>query len=416
MPTMPPVRLSDDFGFDFALRCLLSGVGYGMADSGEVLAVADRVVPGDRDSWFDALSEVAARLESVADADVDRHRRSASEAYLRAANYRYAAFFHVLGTRRPGRAGAAWRAHRHALLRALALREVPAEPFSVAAGDVVVRAWLFRPADPAPGPLPVVLVHNMMTAPLSDVLMTGVDDAVRRGWAAVAFEGPGQGATWFEDGVGPTDDWAPVAAAVTDRVAAFPDIDAGRLVAMGIGDGGYLAAWATAHDPRIAALVCDPGVVRALDGALGQLPGGLQQRWRQVEVGNPLQVADFDTEVASAAANDPEVAFTAAKLVEQWPTASVGTVLARLSGWDLSPVVDAIRCPTWIADPDAAMSFPGQSAELAGRLGGRADLVPFTSAEGAGLDCEIGAPQLRNQRAFDWLEEHLPGPGSAGAA
>ena len=411
---MPPVRLSEDFGFDFALRCLLSGVGYGMADSGEVLAVADQVVAGDRDSWFDALEAVADRLEAVADAAVERHRKSAYLAYLRAANYRYAAFYHVLGTREPGRAGSAWGAHRRALLRALELRAQPVEPFSVTVGDVEVRAWLFRPLGPPPGPLPVVLVHNMSTAPLSDVLMTGVDDAVGRGWAAVAFEGPGQGATWFTDGVGPTDDWAPFAAAVTDRVAKFPGIDPDRLVAMGISDGSYLAAWATAHDPRIAALVCDPGVVRPVDGALGQLPEDLRRRWQRVEVTDQDQLRDFDT-AATAAAQDPEVAFTLAKLVEQWPTDSVGTVLARLSGWDLSPVVDAIRCPTWIADPDAAESYPGQSAELAGLLGDRCDLVAFTTGEGAGLDCEIGAPALRNQRAFDWLEEHLGSPATSGA-
>lgn len=44
---------------------------------------------------------------------------------------------------------------------------------------------------------------------------------------------------------------------------------------------------------------------------------------------------------------------------------------------------------------------------LAGLLGERATLVPFTTTEGAGLDCEIGAPQLRNQQVSDWLDETL---------
>ncbi len=71
-----------------------------------------------------------------------------------------------------------------------------------------VPAWLFTPHGSAPdGGRPVVVVHNLLTAPLSDVFMTGVTDAVERGWAAVAFEGPGQGQAWFEAGVGPTDDW-----------------------------------------------------------------------------------------------------------------------------------------------------------------------------------------------------------------
>jgi hypothetical protein len=375
-----------------------------------VLAVADQVVPGDRDSWFDALAGLADRRGATADVCAAAgHRRSAYGAYLRSANYRYAAFYHVLGTHDPSRALPTWRDHRGALSRALALRDAPVEEFQVVADGVTIRAWLFSPGPPATAPRPVVIVHNLLTAPLSDVLMTGVDDAVQRGWAAVAFEGPGQGATWFEDGVGPVDDWAAVAAAVTDRVARLPGIDAGSMVAMGIGDGAYLAALSCAHDPRIAALVCDPGVVRPLDGALGQLPEPVQQWWSDVDGGSEEAVGGFDSAVAEAAGNDPELAFTVAKLVEQWPTGSLGAMLARLERWDLAPLVGRIGCPTWIADPDAAVSFPGQSAELAALLGDRATLVPFTTAEGAGLDCEIGAPRLRNQRAFDWLDEHLGG-------
>jgi hypothetical protein len=100
-------------------------------------------------------------------------------------------------------------------------------------------------------------------------------------------------------------------------------------------------------------------------------------------------------------------AFAAAKLVEQWPGHSVGGVLDRLSGWDLEPFLGRITVPTLVCDPDAATSFPGQSSELVDALGGLAAPIAFTSAEGAGLDCEIGAPRLRNQRVFDHLQEIL---------
>jgi hypothetical protein len=38
------VRFSDDDGFDFAIRCLLNGVPYGMADPGEVFAATADVL------------------------------------------------------------------------------------------------------------------------------------------------------------------------------------------------------------------------------------------------------------------------------------------------------------------------------------------------------------------------------------
>jgi hypothetical protein len=96
-----------------------------------------------------------------------------------------------------------------------------------------------------------------------------------------------------------------------------------------------------------------------------------------------------------------------AKAVEQWPDHSLGAVLDRLSEWDLTPHLDAITVPTLVCDPDAAASFPGQSAELVAALGHHATSIAFSTAEGAGLDCEIGAPRLRNQRVFDHLEEIL---------
>ena len=184
-----------------------------------------------------------------------------------------------------------------------------------------------------------------------------------------------------------------------DAALAAGGIDERRIVAAGISDGGYLAARHAAADPRITALVCDPGVLRPIEGVLGGLPDDLRAAWAS---GGAAAV-----DAAVAAADDPDTAFAAAKIVEQWAGLSVGGVLDRLSGWDLEPFLGHITVPTLVCDPDAATSFPGQSAELVDALGGRATSLAFTTAEGAGLDCEIGAPKLRNQRVFDHLEEIL---------
>jgi len=79
--------------------------------------------------------------------------------------------------------------------------------------------------------------------------------------------------------------------------------------------------------------------------------------------------------------------------------------LARLTSWDLTRTAHELRVPVLVADPDAAGAYPGQSAELVELVGERATRVPFTTAEGAGYDCEIGAPTLRAQRLGDWLDE-----------
>ena len=102
--------------------------------------------------------------------------------------------------------------------------------------------------------------------------MTGVVDAVERGWHAVAFDGPGQGRARVEDGLGPVDDWGKVVAAVLDAVCARPELAGATVALLGVADGGNLVVRAAAAEPRVAAVVCDPGVVRPVDGALAQLP------------------------------------------------------------------------------------------------------------------------------------------------
>ena len=110
----------------------------------------------------------------------------------------------------------------------------------------------------------------------------------------------------------------------------------------------------------------------------------------------------------TAASHDPAIAFTIAKLTEQWPGHTLHDVLTRLDAWDAAPLLDDIAIPVLVCEPDPAMAYPGQSAELAAALGARATLLPFTSAGGAGLDCEVGAPNPRAQGIHDWLDEVVP--------
>ena len=392
------LRFSDDDGFDFAIRCLLNGVPYGMADPGELFAAVADVIPGDPDSWFDALTGLGTRLEAEADLRAARgHDVSAAGGYLRAANYRYAGFWYVLGTRDASRWADAWRAHRRCLDAVLARRPGLTRVDTESAEVVVFRA----PGATAHRPARVLVVQGGLGAPLSDALMTGVDDALARGWHAVAFDGPGQGALRVRHGRGPVRDWGAVITAVVDAALGVlgDTADATRVALVGIADGAALAVQGAARDARVAALVCDPGVLRPVDAALGQLPAPVVDAWH---------AGDDDAVVAArqaALATDPQTAFTVAKLTEQWPGRSLPEVLHELTAWDVTPHLDQVRVPVLVCDPEAATSFPGQSAELAAALGSRATLAPFLTSEGAGLDCEIGAPIVRATRIADWLDD-----------
>jgi dienelactone hydrolase len=399
---MGDVRFSEDWGFDFGIRAALQGAMYRMADVGEVLATGAAVPAGDIDAWFDAWTGRGRRVRDVAEAcERDGRYESASLSYLRAANYLFAAFWYVLGTSDPGRHAAAWREHRTAFEKAMRLWPAPVERLSVPFGPALLDGYLYSPAAAPPGPLPLTVIVNGIDTPVSDVLMIGGQDAVLRGFHAVIVDGPGQGHALQVSGLGARHDWEVVVGAVLDALAYRDDIDPQAVSLQGIAHGGYLAARAAAFEPRVRALVLDPGVMRVVDGTLSQLPQ---------EIAAAFRAADretFEAALAEALPGSAELAFTVAKAVEPFGGGALWDALSGLARMDLAEVAGRVTCPALVLDPEEAGGFPGGSQEVAAALGGPVTLQRFTAEDGGALDCEIPAALVRNQRVSDWLDATL---------
>jgi Esterase FrsA-like len=393
------VSFSEDPGFDFAVRCALNGVAYKMSEVGEVLATSGGVATGDLDGWFDAWTGRGRRVRAVAEAcEREGRTESAAAAYLRAANYLFAGFWYVLGTSAPDRAAAAWREHRDAFEASMRNWPAPVERLAIPFGGTILDGYLFSPAGAA-GPSPLIAIVNGLDTPISDGMMIGVQDAVERGYAALVFDGPGQGHALYASGLTARPDFEAVLPPALDAALAHPAVGGGDCTLLGVSHGGYMAARAAAGEPRVAALVLDPGIMRVVDGALGQFPDDLVARFRAGER------EGFETALATAREGSADVRFADVKTREPW---GLGTplydALAGLAAMDLSDAAGRVTCPAMVCDPEDAMAWPGQSAEVAAALAGPVTLERFTAGDGAGLDCEILAPQVRNQRVFDWID------------
>lgn len=392
------VALHADPDFDFAARCLLNGAAYGMADPEAVLRAIAPVPVGDRDAWFTALTSLGDRDHAIGDACAAAgHRVSARDAYLRAANARFAGFYYMLGTTEPERWASAWTAHRASTEAAFGHWDTPVVTVTATTSGFAMPVWVFTPRPPATR---LLVLHNGFGAPLSDAVMTAVVDGVRRGWAVAAFDGPGQGRLLVHDAIAPVDDWGAVGRAVVDAAQAALDTNEIPVALLGVAGGSVLATLAAADDGRVQALACDPGVVRPIDDALGQLPDSVGAAWRS---GDHTAAARAFAEAAA----DLDHAFAARKALEAWPGCDAVAMLDQLAGWEVTDAARALTIPTVIAEAQSAMGFVGQSRELAALVGGPVEVLTFTDAEGAGLDCEIGAPGLRAQCIFDALERAL---------
>jgi fermentation-respiration switch protein FrsA (DUF1100 family) len=131
---------------------------------------------------------------------------------------------------------------------------------------------LFTPPDP-PGRLPAVVVAGGQTCVKEQMAQRYAERLAARGCAALAFDFRG-----FGDSTGVPRDYESPARKVEDVrnaltfLASQPDLDPGRLAALGIGVGAGYAAVATAEDPRLRALALvapglqDGEIVRARYG------------------------------------------------------------------------------------------------------------------------------------------------------
>lgn len=373
------VQFLDDPGMDFATRCLLSGVRDGTAEVGEVLTTAALVTDGDPDSWLDRFCGLGRQLYSDARrAKHEGHRRTAWGLALRAANYLFGGAWWAPATRHRGEVAVLWTEHRAAWDLAVSLWPGPARAVTIPgpAGDL--SGYEFRPSGTVSVRGTVMMVQGLDT-PMSDAPMTGLSEGLRRGWRVVLFEGPGQGAAVLRRGHTLADGWDGIVAAAVEWSTGGGVPGEAPLVLMGVNHGSWFVLDAVVADPRLpaAALVLDPGTV---DLAADQ----------------------------QAVRDDP---ILSAKLLMATGCDDLDGALGVIDQYRLDPTtLGRVHVPAFVATAQDAESFAGQGEVVVARLGGTVHHERFTSASGAGLDCEIGAPQVRNAAVYDWLDGVVAAP------
>lgn len=378
-----------------------SHASYDGAEIGECLAVAKTIATPDPERWFNAWSAMAERrFEAAEESARAGHPVSAAGAYLRASNYWRAAWTFLLLPPLDPRLQNVYRRHRTAFERAAALMQPAGEVIRIPYEGAYLHGYFFR-ADHASGCRPSLIVNGGYDSTAEEAFLFSGAAALRRGYNCLLFDGPGQGAALIEDGLHFRPDWEQVVAPVIDYALTRPEVDPRRIGLMGVSFGGYLAPRAASADPRVAALIADPGQRSLFEEMQRRLPafvahrlmneGGivcrllervLDRRLRQVSRGWALRRGLM---VHGVQRPLDYLRLTAAYCVER---------------------PEAIHCPTLIcaAEDD---EVGATARDLYDALACPKTFIMFTAADGAGEHCEAGARAWFNQRAFDWLDQVL---------
>jgi len=393
-----------DAQLNFQMLGALIGLPYKSAELGEMLRLV-AVVQGRGSTYvafYEEMMELGRRLGRHAQ-DARRHGRLATtrEYSLRASNAYAQALFFALAKDPTGRLEApAYRLTTKYWNLATSLLEPAAVPLRIPYGRSYLPAWLLRPAGPVRR-RPTVIFNNGSDAENIDMYGGGAAAAVERGYNALVFEGPGQGSMLFLRDLPFRPDWEKVVTPIVTALRARRDVDPKRIAIWGWSMGGELVARAAAFEPRLAAVVADPGAI----AYVSSWPAAV------IATGYDGDKATVDRGFADLLAGaPPNLQFTLRKRVEIFKEKSWYDLVRTMAKFDVNDLIGRIESPMLVTEPEYEAFWPGDARKVYDKLKSRPrKLVNFTAAQGAQFHCEPMAPQVRSAAVLDWLSGPLGG-------
>lgn len=395
-------ELHDQFG-----TWPLAYIPYGGADFGEVAAIAQVVSAGDGTAFYEAWTNSAARLSQHAEeAHKNGHVRSARELFLRASAF-YASSYHPLyGEPVDPRLLNAFRRQVDALNRGLSLFDPSIAPLRIPFEQTSMPAYLVPAEGYERAVRPLIIFTNGYDGTITDMYFASAVAASRRGYHCLLFDGPGQGEMLYEHGVRLRPDWETVIAAVVDYAVKQPIVDSARIALNGWSLGGHLAPRAASGEPRIAALIADPGT--------WSISGGFREAAIH-RLGVPPDAAANLGDLDEQTMNRLDV-FIRSKPDLYWKVVQRGfwvhgvqnlrDYLRSAELFTMECRAERIQCPTLLtmAEND---SLSASAPLFMDALRCPKELLNFSAAEGGGDHCEMQNRSLLNRRVLDWLDEQF---------
>ncbi|HVP18985.1 MAG TPA: alpha/beta fold hydrolase [Spirochaetia bacterium] len=392
-------RVMADPILDQVLLFYLSEAWQGSSDIGEVLDTASRVLPDDEHSWTREWQRTAERLRARAmTCEQAGHPFSAGQAYLRAATY-YRASLHRYPTPSDQAVKDMAALEVASFTKAIRLLGIPAQPVRIPYEGTTLPGYFFR-SPVARGKAPVLIVHQGRDAWAEDCLYLA-QEAMRRGYHALLFDGPGMGQTIRLQGLAFRPDWEKVITPVVDYAVKTPGVDPKRIALMGISMGGALAPRAASFEKRLKLLIANPGVFE----------------WSRIYTsfvaeGNPeiaeLPAKDperFNALMAQAAQASPLLKWGLADSMWRHGVPTPAELFLDMKRYTNRGYAGRIVARTLVIDGEAE-EF-GQAKELYAALTCPKDYLLFTAEEAAPLHVQVGALAVSSQRIFDWIDENI---------
>lgn len=402
---MKPMLFEDDPQFWYETLRALGHAAYGGSDFGEVVATAEKITAGDYDSWYEQWSATAERTATEArTALAGGHRVTARDAFLRASNYFRSAEFFLHGNPDDPRIAASYERSVDCFHAAARLFEPKIEPVEIPFEGTVLRGYFYRA--PGDAPAPTIVMHNGFDGSAEEMHFFGGAAGLERGYHVLTFDGPGQPAARFHDGLPFRPDWESVITPVVDWLTdTRPEVDPERISLLGLSMGGLLAPRAAAFEHRLAAVIAVDGVYDLGQISTKNLP---MPRPEAEALLRAEHAPEIDAAIEALMKTDSTARWAITHGSYAMDVATPRQFLASYLDYTLADgIAEKITCPTLVCEAEDDLFFAGQAQQLYDHLSCPKTLQLFTVAEGAGAHCHTGAQRLAMGRILDWLDTTL---------
>lgn len=389
-------------GMNFETIFALGRCQYGAGEIGEILSTVARIHNGDFENWYREWHATAERVRKIADRCIgDGNLVSARSAYLRAANYYAAANNMVDGSDDPSRVVPTWKEHLACWDKFCSLLTPPAEKVEIPYEDTPMPGYFFRPSE-TEGPWPTIIFNNGSDGANSVMWSSGVAGALARGYAALIFDGPGQNSMLWLHNLPFRYDWEKVITPVVDFLSARDDVAKDKIILSGISQGGYWILRALAFEHRIVAGIADPGVMDVVSAMMEKLGKHMVHTFKNGDREKFNKEMKMGLHFIGKKGRQ-ELEFR----MKPYCTEDFFEWISRAQQFNVRDVIERIKCPILITDPEDEQFWPGQSREVYEALTCPKSIVRFTAEEGANWHCQPMARALYDQRIFEWLNPFI---------
>jgi pimeloyl-ACP methyl ester carboxylesterase len=287
--------------------------------------------------------------------------------------------------------------HRSCFRQASALFDPPIEPVSIPYENGKTLPGYFMRASATGGPRPTLMILGGGDTTCEELYdFGGGAAAVRRGYNAFLWEGPGQvGAYALDPSLTYRPDWEVPTRYAVDYVLSRDDVDPKRLALSGHSMGGYFAPRAAAYEKRITAVIANsltPEFKSVLMAGLGLDPNA--------PYGN-------DTE-NKIDLSEPMKKYMATNFWQRLGLAggSIPALFDELARYSLAGLEGKITCPLLhLAGEGEGPLMVGLGHNFYEKLTCPKTERLVRQVDGGEAHCQMNNLSLKHQIEFDWLDD-----------